>query len=160
MQDLFVKRLIGLPGDKIQIINDLIYINDNPIERLPFGEVLDEQGVRYLKYKEILPEGKEYWAYKLDVPPHLSLNEGSTSKTFYIPEDHYFFLGDNRDNSRDSRFELGYVPFRNLVSRARFIIFSTREIWFREGRSALEELLRVIPWIGSIRTERIFHVLD
>ena len=68
MQERYIKRLFGLPGDKIQIIDDLIYINDTPIERIEVGSYVDEEGMNFRKFKETLPNGSSYFSYKMKYP--------------------------------------------------------------------------------------------
>jgi signal peptidase I len=158
MNQRFVKRLIGLPGDKIQIINDIVYINDKAINREEIGVGVDELGRNYKKYRETLPNNVSYIAYKTDLYDTL-LNHEDNNKIFYVPKDHYFFLGDNRDNSDDSRFNLGFVPFNNFISKGRFVLFSTKELLWIENNSFFENISRIWIWLSSIRIDRIFKNL-
>jgi len=117
----YIKRLIGLPGDEIQFIEGEIFINNKKIIR---NKIEKNNLVRCGKisfevdtYEETLPNGKKYIA---------AYNKAGTlqnTKKFKVPEDHFFFLGDNRDCSKDSRY-LGNVSFVNLVGKARIIFFS------------------------------------
>lgn len=154
MEMMYVKRLIGMPGDKIQILDDVIYINDTPIEHAAVGYFTDEDGNDYVKYKEILPNHVSYFSYKLS--QNMQVIYHQYTDPFYIPEGHYFFMGDNRDNSIDSRFDLGFVPFENLVAKIQFILFSTKELMFLPNNSILQNLSRFWIWISSIRLNRIF----
>ena len=106
----YIKRLIGLPGDKIKIVNGIVHINSNPIE-IEFIRK-DDKGISI--YKETLPSGKSYEVKDLGDKPQDNINE------FLVPENHYYFIGDNRDNSNDSRF-WGPVPRENLVGKAFYI---------------------------------------
>jgi len=120
----YIKRLIGLPGDEIQIINNELYLNNEKIKRKKI-EILEEiycgnQLIKVNGYEEFLPSGKKYVAvYRKD---------GTMINTilYKVPTDHYFFMGDNRDCSKDSRFldSVGYVNFINLVGKARLIFYS------------------------------------
>lgn len=153
----YIKRLIGLPGDKIQIIDNLIYINDRAIERLEIGQWIDEQGKVYVKYKETLPNNVSYMSYKFAHHNVNSFDDKSNTEIFYVPNGHYFFLGDNRDDSGDSRFGLGFVPFENFIAKGQFIFFSTKELLWLDDIKIIEQVKRFATWITSIRFNRIFH---
>ncbi|MBO6866297.1 MAG: signal peptidase I [Pseudomonadota bacterium] len=141
----FIKRLIGLPGDKVQVREGLIYINDVPVEVTPdgtFEETAAPQGPHALrprcangpvgdggvcikqKFVETLPNGVSHSILNIGT-------QGSDNTPVYeVPEGHYFFMGDNRDNSSDSRVPtiangVGFVPFENLVGRADRVMFSS-----------------------------------
>lgn len=153
MSTRFIKRLIGLPGDKIHIINDLIYINNEPIVRQEIGNFADEDGKEYIKYKEILPNGTTYYAYKHKGDKKTG-DDKSNFGPYYIPAGHYFLLGDNRDDSGDSRYQVGFVPFQYLIAKARFIIFSTKNyMWDNDAG------FQPLAWLTGIRFNRIFHNL-
>ncbi|XVN43146.1 MAG: signal peptidase I [Candidatus Rickettsia vulgarisii] len=152
----YVKRLIGLPGDKIQLINDLIYINDKPIERDKVGIYESEAGKFYTKFKETLPNGASYFSYKLQENNNSFADQLSTTSIFYVPEGKYFFLGDNRDESGDSRFDLGYVPFENFIAKGQFVIFSTKETLWSNDIGIINQILRIGTWVSSIRFNRLF----
>lgn len=153
----YIKRLIGMPGDKVQLINDLIYINDKAIERTEIGTYVSEERGNYIKYKETLPNGVSYFSYKLQ-QQNPSLVSGNTP-IFYVPEDKYFFLGDNRDQSGDSRVDLGFVPLDNFIAKGQFIIFSTKETLWDNDIGIVKQVLRIGTWIGSIRFDRLFTYL-
>ncbi len=141
----FIKRLIGLPGDKVQVREGLVYINDVPVEVTPdgtFEETAAPQGPHALrprcangpvgdggicikqKFVETLPNGVSHSILNIGT-------QGSDNTPVYeVPEGHYFFMGDNRDNSSDSRVPtiangVGFVPFENLVGRADRVMFSS-----------------------------------
>jgi signal peptidase I len=113
----FVKRVIGLPGDRIQMLNGVLHINGKAV---PKKRVEDYVGsdmydiVRPIaRYREMLPNGKSY--YVLDAIPN---GNGDNTPIFTVPAGHYLVLGDNRDNSDDSRLSVGYVPAGDLVGKA------------------------------------------
>jgi len=127
----YIKRLIGLPGDKVQVIGGVIYINGNAVERKEAGTFTDTDGHVLNRYRETLPNGVSY--YVLDDTPYGSLDN---TEIYEVPENHYFLMGDNRDHSLDSRTNghpIGFVPHSALIGRAEIIIFSNPysmfEIW-------------------------------
>jgi signal peptidase I len=121
----FIKRIVGLPGDRIQVKGGILHINDEPVQREPIGEWVDENGHRLQQYIETLPGGVQ----------HVIIEESDNSSTddtkvYVVPPGHYFGMGDNRDNSSDSR-AWGEIPEENIVGRASFIFYSTRasQLW-------------------------------
>ncbi len=146
----YIKRLIGLPGDRIQMRDGAVYINDKKVEKSADGIFIDEQEnglpIAIDKHQETLPEGKKVTT--------LDLIQGAPQDDtgiYQVPQGHYFMMGDNRDNSQDSRFsaQVGFVPEENLVGKARFIFFSIdKPVW------------KFWNWNSSIRFSRIFKKLD
>ena len=144
----YIKRLIGLPGDAIQIINGDLYLNDLKITKRKIEDSLNikcgDEIINANFYEEILPNGTKYVAvYRKD---------GTMLNTdrFVVPKNHYFFMGDNRDCSKDSRFlsSVGYVNFNNLVGKGQIIFFSNS---IEEG-----SFLKFWKWNKSVRFDRIF----
>ncbi len=127
----YIKRLIGLPGDRIQVIRGRLHINSKMVPRTPLGTYVDierDRGgykVSYKRYRETLPNGVSYTVLERgdDIP------FVDNTDVYVVPKGHYFMMGDNRDNSRDSRYlsMVGFVPAENLVGRADFLFFSLRE---------------------------------
>ncbi|MGI4776308.1 MAG: signal peptidase I [Janthinobacterium lividum] len=153
----YIKRLVGLPGDKIQLIDDLIYINDQPIKREEMGVVKDEKGNSYEKYKETLPNEMSYYSYKtLQKYSNSAENKFGNTEIFYVPSDKYFFLGDNRDESNDSRVDLGFVPFENFIAKGQLVFFSTKDLLWLEDGPITQVVTRAWTWLSSIRINRIF----
>ncbi|WP_319531406.1 signal peptidase I [uncultured Cohaesibacter sp.] len=144
----YIKRVIGLPGDKIQMIGGQLYINGKVVERTKVEDFIDEdeQGnkVRVTRYHETLPNGVSYDT--LDLRENNYLDD---TPVYEVPEGHYFMMGDNRDNSSDSRVlsGVGYVPFENLVGKAQVIFFS-----IGEGKAPWQ----VWTWPSSARWDRWF----
>ncbi len=121
----YIKRVIGLPGDEIRVENGTLIINGTPVPKVRKGwfTTREEDGIarRVPSFEETLPNGVKYTV--LDAEPHGPFDNVGPYK---VPEGHYFMMGDNRDNSTDSRalWGVGYVPFENLVGRAEIIFFS------------------------------------
>ena len=148
----YIKRLIGLPGDHIQIINGELYLNMQKIKRkrvsLDIKINCGEEIINTVAYEETLPNMTKYVAvYRVD-GTMLNTNE------FIVPENHYFFMGDNRDCSKDSRFlsSVGYVSFENLVGKARIIFFSNDK--------KIANFFKFWKWNKSFRFERIFEKIE
>jgi len=149
----YIKRVIGLPGDKVQMIANKLYINGQPVQDVVVdrAEVADYFGPRSVtKVRETLPNGKSFDTQ--DFGPGGDLDD---TLVYEVPAGHYFMMGDNRDNSIDSRVEqssgVGLVPEENLVGKAQIIMFS-----WEPGAS----LFNPVSWFSKIRPSRFFHVLD
>ena len=144
----YIKRLIGLPGDRIQVVNGRLYINGTIVPREPVGlkKVDNGYGIEdtVMEYIETLPGGVMHQIYEEGDAEGLD-----NTQEYVVPEGHYFFMGDNRDNSQDSRVQelVGYVPFENLVGRADILFFSIDNT---------ASLFKPWTWPGAIRYGRIF----
>ena len=147
----YIKRVIGLPGDRIRVVDGLLQINGEPVERERVEDFVGEnafgQQVPIRQYRETLPNGVTYMT--LDLTDN---SEKDTTETYEVPPGHYFMMGDNRDNSTDSRFLqlVGFVPEENLIGRAEIIFFSVDEeapAW------------AVWQWPWSLRVDRLFELL-
>ncbi len=142
----YIKRLIGLPGDEIQIINGKIFINKVPIERTdPYkskkincSNLTNESKI----FTETLSNGVSY------IAAYSMSGTMKSSDVYKVPKKHYFFMGDNRDCSKDSRYltSVGYVNFDNIVGKARIIFFSTNK---KEGN-----IFEIWKWKKIIRFDR------
>jgi signal peptidase I len=143
----YIKRVIGMPGDRIQMVNGELTINGQAVKREQISDWLSDDpreiGKRIKRWRETLPNGVSYET--------LDLGESYYDNTpeYLVPSGHYFMMGDNRDNSTDSRVlsAVGYVPLENFIGRAELIFFSLGE------GTAIYELWR---WPFEVRWGRIF----
>ena len=147
----YIKRLIGLPGDNIQFINGDLFLNNNQIIKSILSKidvVYCGKAINVNKFEEILPNGKKYNTV------YLKDYSFQNSDVFTVPEKHYFFLGDNRDCSKDSRYltSVGYVHQDNLVGKAQFIFFSSD---IRIG-----SIFSFWKWHKTIRFDRFFKRIN
>ncbi|QEK39416.1 signal peptidase I [Candidatus Sneabacter namystus] len=110
-----VKRVIGLPGDEIKIINDSLMINDYVVEK---NSKLFKNYYNAIEAEECLPNKKKHLILLVDKES----NKVMFTSVFNVPQDHYFLMGDNRNNSDDSRFNLGYVHSNHLIARAQYVL--------------------------------------
>ena len=155
----FIKRLVGLPGDRIQMIGGVLNVNGAPVKRERVEDKVEETkcGVQPVHvYRETLTDGRSYLTQKLsETCKRYALGAKDDTDVFVVPPRHYFMMGDNRDDLADSRFPVGegvgYVPEANLVGRARVLFFSIDETdasWFTPWR-----------WPFDIRWTRIGNVI-
>ena len=145
----YIKRVIGQPGDKVQMREGLLYINDVPVKRERLADFKDDEtaGGYGKRWRETLPNGVSYETRDLNDNGFLD-----NTKVFEVPPDHYFMMGDNRDNSQDSRVQsaVGYVPFENLVGKAQIVFFSVKD-----GDPAWQFWL----WPWSVRWDRLLTIV-
>ena len=144
----YIKRLIGLPGDKIQFIDSNLYLNSSEILKSKISDkdiiYCGDKTIKVITFEEKLPNGN---IYKTVYLKNFTLKN---SDVFTVPNNHYFFLGDNRDCSKDSRYltSVGYVHKDNLVGKARFIFFSSDR--------SVGSIFAFWKWNKSIRFDRFF----
>ena len=148
----YIKRLIGLPGDKIQFIDSNLYINNAEIFKSKiknFNSIYcGKKSIDVHKFEEELSNGKKYQTV------YLRSNNFINTDVFIVPPKHYFFLGDNRDCSKDSRFlsSVGYVHQNNLVGKAQFIFFSSDR--------SIASIFAFWKWNKSLRLDRFFKKIN
>lgn len=161
----YIKRIVGMPGDRIQVTNGVLHINGTPVERLRIGDYVKGNNGHYQKgtlYKETLPNGRSY-----TVLEYTDNGMADNTPEFLVPANNYFVMGDNRDDSLDSRTRLmlrdfsggtrdrdqlgWYVPAENLVGRAEFIFFS--------HDPSAAGWLEPWKWPQAIRFSRFFQAI-
>jgi signal peptidase I len=149
----YIKRLIGLPGDRVQMRRGQLYVNGEMVARQALPPVMIDSGYGFTRsverYRETLPNGRSYVTY--DYGPGGDLDD---TPVFVVPEGHYFFMGDNRDNSLDSRAPdggVGFVPADHLVGKAQIILLS----WDR-GAS----IFKPWTWVMDARPNRFAKILE
>lgn len=147
----YIKRVIGLPGDTIQVLGGVVHINGEPVKRERIDDYIEQSssGIvrRVPRYRETLPNGVSFET--LDLSPN---GEMDNTREYKVPEGHFFMMGDNRDNSVDSRYQgrVGYVPLENFMGRAEILFFSIKDetpAW------------QIWTWPWTVRWERIGRTL-
>jgi len=147
----YIKRVIGLPGDTIQVLDGVVHINGEPVKRERIDDYIEQSssGVvrRVPRYRETLPNGVSYET--LDLNPK---GDKDNTREYKVPEGHFFMMGDNRDNSVDSRYQgrVGFVPLENFMGRAEILFFSIKDetpAW------------QIWTWPWTVRWERIGRTL-
>ena len=151
----YIKRVVGLPGDRIQMVDGRLVINGETVPREPIAKVRTEdfygRVVEVPTYKETLPGGVTHTI--IEIQGDTGFND--RTDVFTVPADNYFMMGDNRDNSTDSRVPpeqggVGYVPFDNIEGRAEIIFFSI-------GKG--EPAWAFWTWPTTVRFDRLFQTV-
>ena len=146
----YIKRIVGLPGDKVQVKNGSLFINGAEVLRKSLGTVTIDNGRRTQQvqaFEETLPNGKSYVVHEIG-----NFDRVDNTPIITVPEGHYFMMGDNRDNSKDSRFlDISTIPAQNLIGRAEFMFFST------DQSAAFWEVWK---WPFAIRYSRILSGIN
>ena len=151
-KETYVKRLIGLPGDQVQVKGGVLSVNGKIVARTPAGDTEDpdQPGLTVAQFQEAKANGQTYMTFDRG-PGH----DGDDTDVFTVPEDHYMMMGDNRDNSADSRLSkesgVGFVPAENLVGKAQVILFS-----WDEGVS----IFKPWTWFTKALPGRFFKSID
>jgi len=148
----YIKRIIGMPGDHIQVRRGILHINGNPVKRKRINDFVETNRhgsvMRITRYKETLPGGRMHEI--LEMTDNGPLDD---TDLYIVPKDHYFVMGDNRDNSQDSRVraEVGFIPKVNLVGRAEILFYSTN------GMARWYEFWK---WPVAMRFKRFFQSVN
>jgi signal peptidase I len=144
----YIKRLIGLPGDKIQMKEGHLYINGTIVPQRQIEDYVEKTASGRMKktpqFIETLPNGKEYTILRDGLDGHQSADN---TEEFTVPADHYFMMGDNRNHSGDSRSSLGPIPFEKFVGPAKMVLVS------------VESSILDIWKLHKIRYNRFFNVI-
>ncbi len=157
----YIKRVIGLPGDTVQMKDGRLYINGKMVQRRFVDDEYktdDGSSQIYKRYIETLPNGVQHYIYEISDHSYYD-----NTPLYKVPQGDYFMMGDNRDRSLDSRAmnHVGFVPAENLIGKAEFVFFSTRGIGDKCDRTGSFALVRsfackLVAWPEAVRYGRIF----
>ncbi|MCC3860661.1 signal peptidase I [Pseudemcibacter aquimaris] len=150
----YIKRIVGVPGDKIQMINGELHLNGAKLPRIQIEDYVrtNEYGreERFEQFEEVMPSGKTYVTLNREY-----VRRADDTQVFIVPEGHYFAMGDHRDNSLDSRWPssegVGFVPFENIIGKATWLTLSF------DNHSALWEFWK---WFPEERRDRFFTTIN
>ncbi|MBL6945245.1 MAG: signal peptidase I [Rhodospirillales bacterium] len=146
----YIKRIVGLPGDKIQVVRGILHINGQAVKRERTSDFIDrtERGsvMRVPRFIETLPNGRQHFILE----ENGDRGRADNTPVYVVPTGHYFAMGDNRDNSNDSRFpDVRFIPRENLVGRADFLFFSIDgTVW------------KIWSWFSTVRFGRMFEGIE
>ncbi len=145
----YIKRVIGLPGDRVKVIDGQLFVNDTKIFKKKIKEFIDNDIKEINKNNGRRRQYVEYFFnQEIKVLDIYDNSQKDNTSEYKVPENMLFVMGDNRDNSVDSRFdEVGFIPFENIIGKAQFIFFSLENSRF----------LEIWKWPSSIRYNRIFN---
>ena len=149
----YIKRIVGLPGDRVQMKAGQLHINGEPVARRLLGDYVAQEStirVQVRRFAETLPGATPGTGRVHDIVKMTDSGGLNDTPEFKVPVDHFFAMGDNRDNSSDSRDPfggVGFIPLENLVGRAEFIFFSV---------DAQSPIWQVWNWPAQIRWQRLF----
>jgi signal peptidase I len=158
---MYIKRLIGMPGDTVQVVGGITYVNGKPLPQRRIEDfTLEEHGNKRMvaQFIETMPNGREYHIIRYNrnsnvdsiIPDGNQL--GDNYGPYTVPEGHYFMMGDNRNDSGDSRMHVGPVPYDHLIGQAKFIFFSID--------SNIFDIVKVWKWPDIIRLRRFFSTIQ
>ncbi len=146
----YIKRIVGLPGDRIQMIKGILHINGKPVKREPVDDFIEQyfetDFQRTPQYRETLPGGMGH-----NILEQTDSGRLDNTQVYIVPEGHYFGMGDNRDSSQDSRVlpSVGFIPAENLIGRAEFLFFSI------DGPA-----WKFWTWPDKVRFDRLFDGIE
>ncbi len=142
----YIKRIVGTQNDTIRVINGDLYVNGEKLKKEFLGNEINTSGIRVQTFLETNSDGASYKIYN-----ESNDSQFDNTSEFKVPENHYFFMGDNRDNSLDSRLSsgpVGYVDEKYLIGKPEILLFSNKE-----------SLLNLPKWLTSFKIERFFKRL-
>lgn len=158
-KERYIKRLVGLPGDKVRVRQGVVYVNGEATKR-KYIESFERNNEMIDAYEETNHDNITYKVFyrSKQMKYHLLFDQNNT-KEFIVPEGSYFFMGDNRDYSNDSRIDLGTIQAENIIGKASFILYSFAEPLFLSNTGVVEQVMQVWYWVTSFRLDRFFKKL-